>query len=300
MATRKPRTYVRGFRAARRGPRHVSSPAPTGRQDPTDKNWTMLLAAKDAGRGRRRQEIQPGRPAKRVADADRERHFAGDSGLVSVRRLAVSRRAEPGQRDAEVRDREAHHESRSLPMTLTGHWTPQNGCCGPSGHPESADEVKRSRIDLRRVSSSRRTAAWSRSQGATEVGFGWASPWREVLRPHDDVAKGNFRAAEFAADLAMVARGEATGGTDPVEFFRHLPHRGSARSDYPRGQTALRDMNASPVINLQTNFGGGKTHSMLACGIWLPTGRSPSTHRDRGPAGSSQARPAHRAGRSSR
>jgi predicted AAA+ superfamily ATPase len=25
-------------------------------------------------------------------------------------------------------------------------------------------------------------------------------------------------------------------------------------------------MNASPVVNLQTNFGGGKTHSMLA--LW--------------------------------
>ena len=32
-------------------------------------------------------------------------------------------------------------------------------------------------------------------------------PWREVLPPHDDVATGNFQAAEFAADLYKVASG---------------------------------------------------------------------------------------------
>ena len=33
---------------------------------PAGQSWTMLLAAKDAGKGcRRRQEVQPGRPAKR-------------------------------------------------------------------------------------------------------------------------------------------------------------------------------------------------------------------------------------------
>ncbi|MDG9423062.1 hypothetical protein OLF92_11300, partial [Streptococcus pneumoniae] len=32
------------------------------------------------------------------------------------------------------------------------------------------------------------------------------------------------------------------------------------------------DLNAAPIINLQTNFGGGKTHSMLA--VWhLASGR---------------------------
>ena len=35
-------------------------------------------------------------------------------------------------------------------------------------------------------------------------------PWREVLQPHDDVATGNFQAAEFAADLYKVCRDRAT------------------------------------------------------------------------------------------
>lgn len=35
-------------------------------------------------------------------------------------------------------------------------------------------------------------------------------PWREVVRPHPDVASGQFNAAEFAANLAMVVRGEGS------------------------------------------------------------------------------------------
>ena len=110
--------------------------------------------------------------------------------------------------------------------------------------------------------------------GATEVGSTGLLPWREVLRPHDDVAKGNFRAAEFAADLAMVARGEGDAEyTDPVEFFRRTFLTGGLRDLITRAVHRLSgDQNASPVINLQTNFGGGKTHSMLA--LWhLASGR---------------------------
>ena len=44
--------------------------------------------------------------------------------------------------------------------------------------------------------------------------------WREVIQPHPDVAQGRYKNAEFAADLAQVARGEgAYEYRDPVEFF---------------------------------------------------------------------------------
>ena len=46
-------------------------------------------------------------------------------------------------------------------------------------------------------------------------------PWREVILPHQDVASGNFRASEFAADLYYVSLGEGSREyVDPVEFFR--------------------------------------------------------------------------------
>ena len=70
---------------------------------------------------------------------------------------------------------------------------------------------------------------WSRPPGPPRR-LGGLLPWREVLRPHDDVATGNFQAAEFAADLYKVARGEGDRGVRrPRRVLPpHLPHRGSA------------------------------------------------------------------------
>ena len=90
-------------------------------------------------------------------------------------------------------------------------------------------------------------------------------PWREVVTPHPDVASGNYVQAEFAADLAQVERGDAGAEYgDPVEFYRRT-YVTSGLEDLLAG--ALRRLSGregDPVIELQTNFGGGKTHSMLA------------------------------------
>ncbi|MGW1105524.1 Swt1 family HEPN domain-containing protein [Streptomyces sp. NPDC002540] len=91
-------------------------------------------------------------------------------------------------------------------------------------------------------------------------------PWREIIRPHRDVASGNYASAEFAADLDGVKRNEGTEEyTDPVRFFERTYLTEGLRDLLTRAARRLSgDSNASPVINLQTNFGGGKTHSMLA------------------------------------
>src|SRR5690606_9577746 len=80
--------------------------------------------------------------------------------------------------------------------------------------------------------------------------------------------------AEFAADLAMVSRGEGDPEyTDAVEFFaRTYLTEGLKDLLVPAMRRLAGDPNAAPIINLQTNFGGGKTHSMLA--VWhLASGR---------------------------
>ncbi|AVT32673.1 AAA family ATPase [Plantactinospora sp. BC1] len=102
-------------------------------------------------------------------------------------------------------------------------------------------------------------------------------PWREVIKPHPDVATGNFSASEFAADLAQVARGEARDEYgDPVEFFRRTYLTEGLRDLLGKAVRRIgRDPNADPVINLQTNFGGGKTHSMLA--LWHAFSGKPLT-----------------------
>lgn len=90
--------------------------------------------------------------------------------------------------------------------------------------------------------------------------------WREVVVPHKDVREGNFNASQFAADLGNVVAGKGSiEYTDPVEFFRrtYLTH-GLKELLEGAVRRLSGDTNASPVINLQTNWGGGKTHSMLA------------------------------------
>lgn len=90
-------------------------------------------------------------------------------------------------------------------------------------------------------------------------------PWRDVVDPHPDVATGSFQEAEFAANLGRVARGEgAPEYVNPVEFFRRT-YVTEGLHRLLRG--ALARANGSggdPVVDLQTSFGGGKTHSMLA------------------------------------
>src|SRR5215211_2909669 len=90
-------------------------------------------------------------------------------------------------------------------------------------------------------------------------------PWREVITPHEDVYSGRYEQAEFAADLAQVYRGEgASEYRDPREFFRRTFLTEGLRRLLGNALRRLSGAGGDPVVELQTNFGGGKTHSMLA------------------------------------
>ena len=51
---------------------------------------------------------------------------------------------------------------------------------------------------------------------------------------------------------------------DPVEFFRRTYLTDSLRGMLAGAAQRLAGTGGDPVVQLQTNFGGGKTHSMLA------------------------------------
>lgn len=89
--------------------------------------------------------------------------------------------------------------------------------------------------------------------------------WREVVNPHQDVASGRYQQAEFAADLWQVFLGEGSDEyRDPVEFFRRTYLTASLGQLLLGAVQRLGGRGGDPVVQLQTNFGGGKTHSMLA------------------------------------
>ncbi len=144
---------------------------------------------------------------------------------------------------------------------------------------DEAREVERLKQELLRVRFDEqarretRKAAVSPTEGTPAAGL---RPWREIIAPHPDVAAGRYHQSEFAADLAQVHRGE--GGveySDPREFFRRTFLTEGLRRLLVNALRRLGGDGGEPVVELQTNFGGGKTHSMLAL-YHLCSGRTAS------------------------
>lgn len=89
--------------------------------------------------------------------------------------------------------------------------------------------------------------------------------WRDVVEPHDDVARGTFELAQFAADLRQVHQGIASAEYgDPTEFFGRTYLTRGLRYLLEQAVKRLTGAGGEPVLDLMTTFGGGKTHSLLA------------------------------------
>jgi predicted AAA+ superfamily ATPase len=90
-------------------------------------------------------------------------------------------------------------------------------------------------------------------------------PWREIAIPHADVLKGTFLQSEFAADISAVHAGRApTEYQDAKAFFERTYITEGMRLLLTQVAQRLAGRGGEPVIQLQTAFGGGKTHTMLA------------------------------------
>jgi len=90
-------------------------------------------------------------------------------------------------------------------------------------------------------------------------------PWRELITPHTDVLEGRFSQSQFAADLTQVAAGTAPAEyQDPARYFERTYITEGLGLMLGSVVRRLAGMGGDPVIQLQTAFGGGKTHSMLA------------------------------------
>lgn len=122
-------------------------------------------------------------------------------------------------------------------------------------------EVLRLRFDEQTRSEKRKSAGTTIESQVT----GTLKPWREVVQPHPDVASGRYQTAEFAADLWQVHRKEGSDEyRNPREFFRRTFLTESLSRLLTDAVGRLSSNAGDPVVQLQTNFGGGKTHSMLA------------------------------------
>ena len=125
-----------------------------------------------------------------------------------------------------------------------------------------AQELLRLRFEAEQKASRKANGPLSEAPTTTSPGL---RPWRLVVKPHPDVASGRFIQAEFAADLAQVVQGKADPEYgDPKEFFRRTYLTEGLMDLLVTGIRRLTGQGGDPVVQLQTSFGGGKTHSMLA------------------------------------
>jgi predicted AAA+ superfamily ATPase len=142
-----------------------------------------------------------------------------------------------------------------------------------------ADQVEKMKMELLRLRFDEQVRGEKRKSAGTAIesaAAGLLKPWREVVTPHQDVASGRYQQAEFAADLWQVHLGEGTDEyRDPVEFFRRTYLTESLKRLLAGAVRRLGGRGGDPVVQLQTNFGGGKTHSILAL-YHLFSGTKPS------------------------
>jgi hypothetical protein len=104
-------------------------------------------------------------------------------------------------------------------------------------------------------------------QSAEEASSGARTlkPWIEVALPHQDVIENRTKQAEFAADLFAVDTGHAEGNyASATQFFNITFLTEGLRRVLTTAVQRLAGAGGDPVIGLQTSFGGGKTHTMLA------------------------------------
>jgi len=133
---------------------------------------------------------------------------------------------------------------------------------------EQAEAIDRIRQEVLRqryeeqVRREMRQIAEAPIEGRPQAGL---KPWREVVQPHPDVAGGRYLQAEFMADLWQVHRGAASDEyQNSTEFFRRTYITEGLRTLITGALRRVNGQAGEPVVDLQTNFGGGKTHSMLA------------------------------------
>lgn len=91
------------------------------------------------------------------------------------------------------------------------------------------------------------------------------TPWRNVVTPHDNIKQGKVKQNDFAASLADVLNSSGNPDYfDPVRFFNRTFLTGGLRQlagEVVGRLTGQGDGDA--VMQIQTPFGGGKTHTLI-------------------------------------
>lgn len=90
-------------------------------------------------------------------------------------------------------------------------------------------------------------------------------PFSSIAIPHKDILEGKLTLNVFAADLWEVFKGRAPEEYQNLDiFFRRTYITAGLKNLLDIAEKRLSGEGGDPVIQLQTPFGGGKTHSLIA------------------------------------
>jgi len=90
-------------------------------------------------------------------------------------------------------------------------------------------------------------------------------PFTQIAIPHEDILEGRLTMDVFAADLWQVANGKAPLDYQDADlFFKKTYLTKGLKNIIEIAKARLEGRSGDSVIQLQTPFGGGKTHTLIA------------------------------------
>ena len=93
-------------------------------------------------------------------------------------------------------------------------------------------------------------------------------PFETIAKPHSDIRRGNFTADTYAARLGQVVNNQGPlEYRNPQQFFERTHITDGLKTLLSGIEGRLKGhnrQNKDPIIRLQTPFGGGKTHTLIA------------------------------------
>lgn len=99
-------------------------------------------------------------------------------------------------------------------------------------------------------------------QGESEA---MLKPFHTIAIPHDDILQGRLTLDVFAADLEEVRCGRGVEEyRNPLLFFQKTHETVGLKELLTLVEKRLEGEGGDPVVQLQTPFGGGKTHALIA------------------------------------
>ena len=91
------------------------------------------------------------------------------------------------------------------------------------------------------------------------------NPFHTIAVPHTDILEGRLTQDVFAADLWNVHHGRGPDEyRDAVQFFEKTYETDGLKRLLEVVEGRLSGHGGDPVIQIQTPFGGGKTHALIA------------------------------------